>query len=886
MRIDATRDLRRILNRVESPGRYVGGEWGSVYRDDDATVRVALTFPELYEIGMSNTAIKILYGILNGIRGVACERVFVPAPDFEDELSTAAIPLYTLESGIPLHETDMLAVSFGYELLATNLLTILRSGGIALRSVDRRETDPIVLLGGPGATNPTPIAPFVDGVFIGEAEAALPELVRSVVEAKKRGAQRSDLIEIVRSHHSVWSPGRTTPVRRAIWNEFGASPTSIGNDWKTPGGGNPSYGVGFPVPSIPVIQDHGVVEIMRGCPQGCRFCHAGMFYRPYRMKTIEEIIEEVRWLVETMGYREISLSSLSTGDYYDIVQLVRRLVEQFSQRGVSFSLPSLRVNSVTLPIFEAISRGKRSGLTFAVESADEEGQRGINKLVPLQRVIDIAAEARRRGWKHAKLYFMIGLPVTDRSREGAAIAEYVAHLRKQVPLEYIVNVGTFVPKPHTPFQWDRQLDPDDALSRIAEIRSGLPRGAKLRAHDPWNSWLEGIITRGNEKTADLIETAFNRGARLDAWDEYAKIGLWRELAATDEYRRTVADSLGGRRRDEATPWSSIQIGVSERLLRDERERAERGELTERCRPNCERPCGICNRETVVRDYAGDQIADQTIVVNEQTDSTEEVHGREYQLVVRYQKFGAAAYLPHLALVRTFERVWHRTEIPILLSRGYHPKPKMSFGQPLPLGSESDDELVIVNLQKSIHIEKYYQRFRDALPAGLSVTGMILLHHEKGSRRIPTPMQRYGGSFYRLTEFSEADDSTARRAALQEYFSEYRPRRPFYEANDNARTHDRKGIDDGSVTVYLPDSAPGMGRLLKTFPYRDSVAVRRLLMVAADSADEASAIDTANEESGAARESDRAAGSTALFDYYRGIENCVDAVDERSAGERI
>lgn len=849
-RIRPSLDLHSVLQSVENPGRYVGGEWGSIKSDGTAEYRVALTFPDLYEVGMSNTAIKILYGLLNSIPGVACERVFVPAPDFELALQEHGVPLYTLETGIPLFLTDMLAVSFGYELLATNLLTLLKSGGIPVRAQDRTETDPLVVLGGPGATNPAPLSQFIDGVLVGEAEGVLTDIMTTLADLKRKGARREDRLEVLRQHPAIWYPGVTRTVRRTIWNGFGLSK-------------QPAYGVGFPVPSMPIIQDHGVVEIMRGCPQGCRFCHAGVFYRPYRMKDLDTVLEEVRWLVENRGYREISLSSLSTGDYHDLETLVTRLSDEFGHQGVSFSLPSLRVNSVTLPLLELISRGKRSGLTFAVESPDERSQRVVNKLVPLERVIEIATEARDRGWRHAKLYFMIGLPVPDSQREGEKIAEYVTALRKAVPLEYVVNVGSFVPKPHTPFQRVRQITPVEATRQLESLRSLLPRGTKLRAHNPENSWLEGLLARGNETTGDLIAAAHDAGARLDAWDEYANIDVWKSIIHDHPEKMSIERALGPFG-DGPLPWSDISLGVTNRYLDEEYSRASSQELTSRCVDGCVEPCGVCNRIVKVRDLdsildnsvetvdasnanASNQVAPNVVSDGRGSDGHgSDGHGRSYQLVINYQKRGSAAFLSHLALVRTFERVWNRLGIPLALSEGYHTKPKMSFGQPLPLGCSSEDEVIIVNVQNNIQFDNVWKTIPSVLPDGFSITGMILLHHEKGSQRIPSPMQQYAGSLYRIRidqTASQTDNGTN-------------------QLDKQADIETLKVLKEHGIVpdepVLLDSNAPGLGRILKAAPDRKFLIAERLAMYA------------------------RVDNGLRLFDFYRDLPNAI-AVREGEPG---
>ncbi len=810
-------DLFRILNEVELPARYTGGEFGTVQKSlSEAPFRVAVSFPDLYEIGMSNTAVKLLYGMLNAIPDVACERVFVPAPDFEQALLATEYPLYTLETGTPVGETHLLAVSYAYELLATNVLTLLTSSHIPVFRTDRRESDPVVILGGPGATNPLPMSPFVDGVFCGEAEAALPELVTRMKDVVGAGGTRSDVLPLLEESAYVWTPDGSSASGRAIWVGFGQGkpPAFVPEVPGVPA----TFGVGFPVPNLPVVQDHGPIEIMRGCPQGCRFCHAGVFYRPYRMKPVSEIMSELEWLVTHQGYRDITLSSLSSGDYSELISLLNQVYTAYRGRGINFQLPSLRVNSLTLPIFEQLSQGKRSGLTFAVEAAHSDDQRAINKLVPVERTIEIAREAYSRGWKHAKLYFMIGLPVEHSEREAASIVDYVRELRRAVKMEFVVNVGTFVPKPHTPFQWHAQLSPVVAQEKISEIRRGLPKGVRLRAHDPWMSWLEGVLTRGDKETGIAIARAHDLGARLDAWSEHVRRDVWESVLTEHP---AAARGVGAFSREDTLPWEGINLGVTAATLRKERRRAEQSVTTEQCRGDCDEPCGVCNRTVEVADLSGTSGAATGVrpVANPAHHGTND----RYYLVVRYRKEGPAAFIPHLGVVRTFERIWQRLRLPLALTEGYHPKARMSFGQPLPLGADSDDEIVVVSVQKPIHLDTTSLKRRAVEPEGIEIQDAVMLRHVMQSPKIPAPMQRYGGSIFIAHGMAAAQGGAAGGHDVAG-FTEVLASTP------GARVIDVSG---GAVQFYLDAEAPGLGRIIKDNDLRGCLRFRRNRLLGQD-----------------------------------------------------
>lgn len=680
-RINIIQSCNDKLLTIQNPARYIGGEYQTNPKKlEKAKYLAALCFPDLYEIGMSNHAMRILYDLINSISDeVLCDRVFSVAHDFEALLRQREIPLYTLDHSIALKDLDLLGFSIGYELAATNILQVLELGNIPLHAVERTEQDPIVIAGGPAITNPLPFSPFFDFVYIGEAEGGLKELVIILSEMKQLGATRNEMIDRIRAYPFLWYEGKRLAVR-AIDTSFAQTTT-------------PATFNHFVVPNFKVTQDNGVVEIMRGCPNGCRFCHAGQFYKPYRQKKLDEISAQVAQYVTDFGYREVTLSSLSSGDHPQLRQIVEHLNDEWASKHISFSLPSLKVSSFSLDILEQLSEVRKSGLTFAIETPLPQWQKAINKEVSLPQIIEIIEQAKKRGWRLAKFYFMIGLPFTQLEEEHIAIVEFISAVHQATKINLNINIGTFIPKPHTPFQWASQLDPQTAKSHLIGIKKDIQsrvRGAKVSFHEPWVSYVEGLISRGDASVSKIIESAYVRGCRLDAWEEFFDIHAWLETI----HESTIdVESILYRERtiDEPLPWDSISMRVSKHFLGSEWIAAGKGEMSARCLNECDHLCGVCGKQYQVVDI-------DSVDIPHSENKRQEVEGsRQLAVMLRYGKTGKAVYASHISVMRIFEQAFQRSGIPIAFTQGFNPKPKLEFVNPLSMGISGDRELLLAQV---------------------------------------------------------------------------------------------------------------------------------------------------------------------------------------------
>jgi len=729
--IDIINEAGRELLNVLSPARYTGGEAGRLAKRD-TVLQTIIAFPDLYEIGMSNNAVRILYNVLNGIDDVSCGRAFAPAPDFEKILKQKNILLYDLDTGLALKDCDVLMFSLSYELCATSLLAMLNCAGIPLDARERTAEDPLVIAGGPCAGNPLPYSDFIDAFWIGEAEGGFFELVKNLRDKKKAGAARSELLDIVRDHPFVWAKGKSGAVR------------AIDKDFSRRG----ARAYIYPIPSLKIVQAHSSVEIMRGCPNGCRFCFAGIWYRPARRKAPDVIKAEVESYIREGGAREISLSSLSSGDYAGIDALVDELNTRYSGQHVSFQLPSLHVSTLSLALLEKTNKVRKGGLTFAVETPLDMMQLSVNKEVTLESVVLLLREAKRSGYRTAKFYFMIGLPTPDAQDNAGAsgaggaaaiseedsIIDFINEAAAKSNMRFSINVGLFIPKPHTPFQWAAQLDYRSAQGKLFKILNVLKRkGHKVSVHNAFNSFLEGILARADGRVCAMIRDAFNSGCRLDAWSEFFKEDVWHSII--DKYKDIVGDIVSKKAPDAALPWDMIQSGTTKEYLKNELDKSNNCVLTTICKTRCGHHCGVCNKAEGVfvendamvdgapaAPSAAPIATDAVLPAPEIAPPAPLAAATDtYRIIFSYTKAGPAAFLSHLSMIEVFSTALLRAGVNISWSRGFNPLPIIEFAAPLSVGVEGCHEFALIETNEKINEDLFAAKLNKVLPEGIVVT---------------------------------------------------------------------------------------------------------------------------------------------------------------------
>ena len=600
-----------ILMKVDKAARYIGGEVNSVMKDKNAVdIRFAMCFPDVYEIGMSNLGMMILYNMFNQREDVWCERLFSPWPDLDKVMREEKIPLFALESQEPIRDFDFLGITIGYEMCYTNILQVLDLSGIPLKSADRGEDFPIVIGGGACAYNPEPLAPFFDMFYIGEGETVYDALFDAYKANKKAGGSRKDFLLAAAKIPGIYVPSLYEVTYKEDGTIASFAPTADGVPEKVQKqliiDMEKEYrAVEAPVvPHIKATQDRVTLEIQRGCIRGCRFCQAGMIYRPTRERDVETLKESARIMLKNTGHEEISLSSLSSSDYSQLKELVNFLIEEFHGKAINISLPSLRIDAFALDVMSKVQDVKKSSLTFAPEAGSQRLRDVINKGLTEEVILHGAGEAFKGGWNQVKLYFMLGLPTeTEDDMKGIAhLAQKIAETYYEVvPKEQRkgkvqINVSTsfFVPKPFTPFQWAPMYTEQDFVEKAKvvknEVRAQLnQRSIRYNWHEPDVTALEGFLARGDRRCADVILKAYEKGALYDAWTENFDYDIWKEAMAECGVDMTFY-TLRERSLDEILPWDFIDTGVSRRFLEREWQRAKDGVVTENCRQKCS-ACG-------------------------------------------------------------------------------------------------------------------------------------------------------------------------------------------------------------------------------------------------------------------------------------------------------
>ncbi len=598
---DSTLDkrLERILPRVQKPARYTGGEYNAVKKDPaQVDTRIAFCFPDTYEIGMSNLGMRILYGVMNNMEGVWCQRVFAPWGDMEEEMRRAQIPLFALESGEPIADFDIVAFSVGYEMAFTAILNMLDLAGIPLRSAERTDLTPLVIAGGTAMYNAEPIADFVDIVSLGEGEDVTVELIELHRKARKEGWSKAKFL-----HRAAQVPGLYVPSLYEVdYNEDGTVREIRPQD------GAPKvvrkrivedmdksyYPAKTIVPSTEIVQDRVTLELFRGCIRGCRFCQAGYVYRPVRNRSKDLCVRYGVEACNDSGYQEVTLSSLSTSDYPQLTELCDDLEEFCKERHVNLSLPSLRADNFSMSLMQRLAKGRKTGLTFAPEAGTQRLRDVINKNVTQEELLASCRTAFAGGYNAVKLYFMLGLPTeTDEDVLGIAdLAARVMHAwresaaNKQRGVRITVSTSWFVPKPHTAFQWEPQISKEEYERRVKLLREAITtKTVTYNWHDSDTSFLEAVLARGDRRMCKVLETAWRKGAKLDAWEEYFSLERW--LEAFDECGLDPHFYANRQRqKDEIMPWSMISSGVTEAYLWRELQQAKAGGTTPDCRTHC------------------------------------------------------------------------------------------------------------------------------------------------------------------------------------------------------------------------------------------------------------------------------------------------------------
>ena len=750
----------------------MGTEFNAVYKDPDSVkLRAALLFPDLYEIGMSHLGLELLYHILNQYNDIWAERVYAPALDLEEALRKQQQPLTSLESGTPLSAFDLLGISLQYELSYTNLLTMLELGGVTWLAASRRPEEPVVIAGGPVCCNPEPVAPFFDAILIGEGEEAIVEIARLIQDWRETGSNRQELYQGLETIEGVYVPslfdmeydadgylkeiiplGRRQRIRRRVIADLNTHPLCS----------KPL------VPQVQIVHDRLNVEISRGCTRGCRFCQAGFIYRPVRERAPEAIVSWAEEALAASGFEELSLLSLSTGDYGCLTPLLTCLMDRLEKHRIALSFPSMRADTLCSDLMKQIKRVRKTGFTIAPEAGSERLRRAINKNLTESEILATIRQAFELGWNLLKMYFIIGFPMEEPEdlqalanlcREALCVAKEV---NSRARLN--VSINTFIPKPHTPFQWERQLAREESQEKLHLVKNLLKqKGIDIKWNPTDQSWLEGILARGDRRLAPVIMEAQRLGCRFDAWTEHAKIGNWHRAFSACGLREDFY--FRERREEELLPWNHLDVGVSKEFLLAERRRAWEAVQTPDCRKVGCLDCGVC-------DWIKVQPHTCSVMLESGNQAAPEISSPDqitrYRL--HYSKLDDAKWLSHLELMTIFYRSLRRSGLRLHFTQGFHPLPRISFYGALPVGIESLMETMDIELEQTYSQAEIVTRLNSVLPSGIKILGVEELGASKNSPKpdrhlydvktsAPVFSPEKAGNFINSTEFSARQEKT-------------------------------------------------------------------------------------------------------------------------------